>query len=148
MARLPLLALTLLSLAPLTLAQGKGDSGISGNWKTPGGAIVKIASCGVELCASLAQLEPNAPTRVDSNNPDPAKRDRKLCGLQIGYGFHLTDSAHADGGHLYDPKSGKTYKGVMSSTGNTLDLRGYLGIKAFGRSETWIRTSSSGTCPS
>lgn len=139
--RLPALAIvSALVLVPTLLAQ---DKGVRGDWRTPGGAVVRVANCGSDVCATLLQLEPNAPTRFDTNNPDAALHTRKLCGLQIGYGFHLTDPAHAEDGHLYDPKSGKTYKGVMSSDGNTLDLRGYIGIKAFGRSEHWIRTSES-----
>jgi uncharacterized protein (DUF2147 family) len=60
--------------------------------------------------------------------------------LQIGRGFHLADSSHADGGQLYDPKSGKTYSGSMASDGDSLKLRGYVGIKLFGRTEVWTRT--------
>ena len=138
--RLPTLAVVFaLSLVPSLPAQ---DKGIQGNWRTPGKAVVRIAPCGPEFCATLLQLEPDAPTRVDDMNPDPANRTRKLCGLQIGYGFHLTDPNHADGGHLYDPKSGKTYKGAITSDGDNLDLRGYIGIKAFGRSEQWTRLTS------
>lgn len=140
------IALTLLSLVALASAQDKQDNGIRGDWRTPGGAVVRVASCGPDLCATLLQLEPNAP-RFDTNNPDATQHTRKLCGLQIGYGFHLTDPTHADDGHLYDPKSGKTYKGAMTSNGDKLDLRGYVGIRAFGRSEHWTRTSeSSKTC--
>ena len=138
MTRAFLLICTLLSLASLAAAQ---DKGVSGTWRTPGGAIVRVAPCGADVCATLLQLEPDAPTRFDTNNPDLAQHTRKLCGLQIGYGFHLTDPTHAEDGHLYDPKSGKTYKGAMSSEGDKLDLRGYVGIKAFGRSEHWTRTT-------
>ncbi len=139
MNRASLFAGTLLSLASLASAQ---DKGVTGTWRTPGGAVVRVAACGSDVCATLLQLEPDAPVRTDTNNPDAAQRTRKLCGLQIGYGFHLTDPAHADDGHLYDPKSGKTYKGAMSSDGDKLDLRGYVGIKAFGRSEHWTRTTA------
>ena len=45
-------------------------------------------------------------------------------------------------GKIYDPETGKTYKAVISSTGNTLSVRGYIGFKALGRSETWKRTSA------
>lgn len=139
MPRLPLLASPfLLAIALTAPAQ---TSGVRGDWRTPGGAVVRIAPCGGDLCATLLKLEPNAPTRFDSNNPDSALHTRKLCGLQIGYGFHLTDPNHADDGHLYDPKSGKTYRGTMSSSGDKLDLRGYIGIKAFGRTEVWTRTT-------
>ncbi len=137
---LRLSALTVMFLGLFATASAQ-DKGVRGNWRTPGGAVVQIAPCGTELCATLLQSEPDAPVTVDTENPDPAKRDRKLCGLQIGYGFQITDADHADGGHLYDPKSGKTYRGAMTSDGDKLSLRGYIGIKAFGRTETWSRTS-------
>jgi uncharacterized protein (DUF2147 family) len=149
MPRLLPLAAALLATATLLGAQtahDEGSRGIAGTWRTPGGALVHVAPCGGDLCATLVQLEPNAPTRVDSKNPDPAKRNQPLCGQQIGYGFHLTDPTHADDGHLYDPKSGKTYKGTMTANGNTLDLRGYIGLKAFGRTEQWTRTADAPTC--
>jgi uncharacterized protein (DUF2147 family) len=143
MLRTPLLALGLLSAALLASAKSADKGGIQGDWRTPGGASVRIAPCGGEVCATLLQLEPTAPTHLDANNPDPTKRQQKLCGLQIGYGFHLTDPNHADDGHLYDPKNGKTYRGTMSSEGDRLSLRGYIGIKAFGRTEEWKRLPQS-----
>ena len=56
--------------------------------------------------------------------------------------FKLKDADHAVDGRIYDPESGKTYKSVLSSDGNTLSVRGYVGIKAFGRSQTWKRTAA------
>ena len=139
MSRTALLALLFLAALPVASAQ---DKGIRGDWRTPDGAVVRVETCGTDLCATLVQLGPEAPTRFDGQNPDAAKHTRKLCGLQIGYGFHLADANHAEDGHLYDPKSGKTYKGSMASEGSTLDLRGYVGIKAFGRTERWTRTTT------
>ena len=101
--------------------------------------MVRVAACGSEFCATLVQLSPDTPSYVDGENPDKAKRSRKLCGLQIGYGFELVDPTHAENGHVYDPQSGKTYHGSMTSHGDTLSLRGYIGVKAFGRTETWKR---------
>ena len=144
MSRIAPLALAVLTLVPAAIAQ---ENGVRGDWRTPGSAVVRIAACGPDLCATLLQLEPNAPIHLDENNPDPALHTRKLCGLQIGYGFHLTDPTHAEGGHLYDPKSGRTYRGAMASHGSELNLRGYVGIKLFGRTETWTRLPSpSPTC--
>jgi uncharacterized protein DUF2147 len=82
-------------------------------------------------------LEPHPSS--DVRNPDRGLRKKPLCGLRIGAGFIERDSRHADGGHLYDPKSGHTYRGSMSSDGELLELRGYVGLKLFGRTETWMR---------
>ncbi len=138
------LLLTLAAIPTLTLFAQEG--GVAGTWRTPGGATIRVASCGSDVCATLVQLEPNSP-RLDTKNPDAAKRNDKLCNMQIGYGFHLADPSHAEDGHIYDPKSGKTYKGTMTSSGDKLDLRGYVGIKAFGRTEQWTRVPPvTGSC--
>ena len=142
-ARLPLLLLPFALLATAQTLKERQQEGVRGTWRTPGNAVVDISSCGGNtstVCATLLQLEPNAPTRLDTKNPDASLHNRKLCGLQIGTDFHLTDPDHAEDGHLYDPKSGKTYRGALTAAGNGLDLRGYIGIKAFGRTEHWTRT--------
>ena len=47
----------------------------------------------------------------------------------------------ASGGSILDPKSGKIYKCSMTTKegGKKLSVRGYIGISALGRSQTWIR---------
>jgi len=115
------------------------EHSVLGQWMTPAGAIVAVYRCDSSVCARLIALDKQAPTRVDANDPNAALRTRSLCGLQIGRGFHLVDSAHAEDGELYDPKSGKTYSGFMELDGDRLKLRGYVGIKLFGRTEMWDR---------
>ena len=122
-------------------AQAKDDGGVFGFWREPQGSVIHIDRCGENVCLTLAQISRTAPARVDGLNPDPKLKGRPLCGVQIGTGFHLEHPNKAEGGRLYDPKSGKTYQGAISSIGNTLVLRGYVGIKAFGRSEEWTRIS-------
>ena len=77
---------------------------------------------------------------TDTENPDPAKRNRKLKGLEI-----ISGLAYADGkwkGTIYDPESGKTYKSQIKLVNeNTLELTGYVGLPMFGLTETWKRSS-------
>ena len=127
-----------LLLVALTSARGQND-GVLGNWRNPTGSIIQIYRCGADVCAKLVVLRPNAPSRVDGKNPNPALRSRALCGLQIGSKFHLTGPGHAEGGQLYDPQSGHTYSGSMTRDGNLLKLRGYIAFSIFGRTETWTR---------
>jgi uncharacterized protein (DUF2147 family) len=138
--------LALLALSASLSAQTR-PSTILGDWREPTGSVIEIFHCGSDLCAKMVAISKQAPTQVDKNNPDPKSRTHPLCGLQIGYGFHLTDPTHADGGKLYDPKSGKTYHGIMTAEGNQLHLRGYVGFKAFGKTETWTHADrSAATC--
>jgi uncharacterized protein (DUF2147 family) len=110
-----------------------------GNWLEPGGAVIQIEACSSGICLRLISLAPDNPANVDNQNPDPAKRSRPLCNLEIGSSFHLDDATHASGGTLYDPKSGRTYHGTITLDGNVLRLRGYIGVPLFGRTETWRR---------
>lgn len=130
-------------------AAGAQASGILGNWRNPTGSVVAVYGCGSDVCLKLIKLEKGAPGTVDENNPNAALRTRALCGLEIGRGFRPGDGGQsADGGSLYDPKSGKTYSGSLQVSGaNTLKLRGYVGMKMFGRTEEWQRVSGDvGAC--
>ncbi|MDR3736495.1 MAG: DUF2147 domain-containing protein [Acidobacteriaceae bacterium] len=128
-------AILMLLIAPLHVE----ESGIFGQWTDPSGSVIAIYRCKTEVCARLIVIGNHAPARVDLHNPNPSLRTHALCGMQIGSGFHLIDPGKADGGELYDPKSGKTYKGSMVRNGDTLKLRGYVGIKLLGRTEIWTR---------
>ena len=127
-------------MALLTTAAMGQVAGIRGNWRTPSGSIVGAYSCGDVVCMKIMQLEQGAGGTEDRNNPDASLRSRSLCGLQMGSGFKMnTDGSKAEGGTLYDPKNGKTYSGALASEGDILKLRGFIGVKMFGRSEEWTR---------
>ena len=108
--------------------------------------MIRVEPCGDAVCAVLVQISPTAPGRVDANNPDAALRTRSLCGLRIGSGFQLKSETRAERGTLYDPKSGKTYRGSMESQGDQLNLRGYIGFSFLGKTERWNRAKPEATC--
>lgn len=132
--------LSIFAIALFATAQGQ-TTGILGNWTNPGGSTIHIYRCGPAICAKLIAISKDAPGRVDAENPNPALRGRSLCGLVIGNDFESVSPSRAQGGKLYDPKSGKTYTGSMTREGDKLKLRGYVGIPLFGRTETWSRAS-------
>jgi len=113
---------------------------ILGQWEDPGGSVVSIGRCDNGVCIWVDALSPSAPASTDIHNPDPKQKRRPLCGLKIGSDFHMADAQHADGGALYDPKSGNTYHGEMKIVAGELHLRGYIGFSIFGRTEVWKRT--------
>jgi uncharacterized protein (DUF2147 family) len=51
------------------------------------------------------------------------------------------DGNEYTGGQILDPKNGKTYRAKMKLTdgGKKLEVRGFIGVSMFGRSQTWIR---------
>ncbi len=51
------------------------------------------------------------------------------------------DGDQYGGGEILDPKNGKIYRAKMKliEGGRKLEVRGYIGLSLFGRSQTWIR---------
>jgi uncharacterized protein (DUF2147 family) len=139
-------ALLLLCTALAAAGASAQTATVQGYWREPRGAVIHIAPCGDRLCVEIVRLSGgNHPAR-DAHNPDPKLRNRPLCGLRIGEGFMAVDPQHARGGHLYDPRNGSTYSGEMTAEGNLLHLRGYLGLRILGRTQTWVRTIQPPPC--
>ena len=75
----------------------------------------------------------------DSLNPDSAKRDRALRGLEIFIGFKITGKPYLKG-EIYDPQNGNTYRSRMSlNKKGLLKVRGYVGIPLLGRTEYFVK---------
>ncbi|MCC6144985.1 MAG: DUF2147 domain-containing protein [Candidatus Hydrogenedentes bacterium] len=78
--------------------------------------------------------------RRDRENPDEDKRNTPIIGLVFMHDFEYEGESEWSSGRIYDPESGKTYKSKMTlEDPDTLNVRGYIGIAAFGRTETWTR---------
>ena len=130
----------------LVWAMMVAGSGVMGDWVGPTGSVVRIEACGPQVCARLVKITADAPVKVDAHNPDPALRTRPLCGMNIGTGFRQVDPGKLEDGHLYDPVSGKTYKGTITADGDELKLHGYVGISMLGRTEKWKRIDPVQAC--
>ncbi len=107
-------------------------------------AGILIAPCGNQLCGHIewlkSPLDPEGKPKTDLHNPDTALHSRPICGLPILGGFAPDGSGGWNGGWIYDPDAGKTYKSQMHvAADGTLHVRGYIGIPLLGRSETWTR---------
>jgi uncharacterized protein (DUF2147 family) len=78
----------------------------------------------------------------DSQNPEPSLQNRPLIDLEFLWGFTYKAKKNrwADG-KVYDPNNGKTYSAKMSleNKGNTLKMRGYIGISLLGRTAKFER---------
>ena len=155
MPRLLIIVTSLLLVVAVSSPAAPGGSP-EGYWRTAGGhGIIQIARCGADdtLCGKLAwfSIDPNDPNpqAADVKNPDPAQRNRPLCGLTFMYGFRPAGPDHWEDGMVYDAESGNTYNATMTlRPDGKLDLHGYIGITLLGRSEVWSRfTQAVPSCP-
>jgi uncharacterized protein (DUF2147 family) len=143
---LSLSILTLLSLAAAARAETPEDA-IVGDWYTPRReAKIRIYRCESSFCGKIVWIQKQEETGEvirDTNNPVKALRDRPVLGIEILREVRPQGGSVWSVGKLYDPKSGKSYKGKARLEGeNKLVLRGYVLIPLFGRSETWIRADA------
>jgi uncharacterized protein (DUF2147 family)/surface polysaccharide O-acyltransferase-like enzyme len=119
-----------------------------GLWYAEGGAArVEITACGEALCGRVVWLrspfDENGCELRDRQNPDPVLRDRPLVGLEILYGLERTAADTWEGGSIYDPTTGNTYRARLLLDGeNRVKLRGYLGIPLLGRTTSWFRVGA------
>ena len=131
-----------------------GADDIAGTWfNQDKDAKIEIAKCGDNYCGKIVWLkDPTYPAgsklgtpgtpKLDNKNPDAARRKDPLVGLEIIKGFQFASGNVWKNGTIYDPDSGKTYsaKATLVSA-NQLDLRGFIGVSMFGRTEKWTRAN-------
>ncbi|HCU44384.1 MAG TPA: DUF2147 domain-containing protein [Sphingobacterium sp.] len=115
---------------------------IIGKWQNPSGeGRIEIYKKGDKYYGKLYWLkEPNdahGNLKKDVKNPEKSLQSRQIQGLEILTNFSKDGNSFVDG-KIYDPKSGKTYSCKMTLQGtDKLDIRGYVGVSLFGRTETW-----------
>jgi len=114
---------------------------ITGRWVTAEkDAVIVIAPCGKALCGTIERFlvaPPQGNDQRDINNPDAAKRKRKLLATTpILSAF--TQESDLWRGQIYDPKSGKSYRSVVRRKGpNVLEVKGCIG--PFCQTQLWRR---------
>jgi uncharacterized protein (DUF2147 family) len=150
------LAGVLVSLAPAALAQtapppappsgsAAPETPVAGVWfdDTARGAV-ELRPCPTGLCGHIVWLkEPTDATgapRTDAYNPDPSKRSRPICGLQVIGNVKQQSDGTWDQGWVYDPKAGKAYDvAIEMPARDRLTVTGYKGIKLLSKTLEWTR---------
>jgi uncharacterized protein (DUF2147 family) len=72
-----------------------------------------------------------------------------VLGLKLIKGMRRNGMGY-ENGTIMDPRDGSVYRALMtlSPDGQHLEVRGYLGISLFGRSQTWNRLPDNALGPS
>jgi len=140
-----LLIANLSSFTSITAKTADGNA-VIGVWKTgEGTAMVKIYKNGEKYEGKIVWLkEPTDPAtgqpKKDKNNPKESNRQRPVLGLTNVWGFVYDGKNEWDDGNIYDPKTGNEYSCTMTlKDNNNLEVRGYVGISLFGRTDVWKR---------
>ena len=116
----------------------------TGTWLTQqADAHIRITRCGKAMCGMVIWLKDaidSATGRppVDSKNPDPSKRNRKILGLRI---FAMTADAEGNwSGAIYNSDDGQNYASKLVLHGaQQLEVKGCAGVLC--GSETWRKVA-------
>lgn len=70
-----------------------------------------------------------------------SKKNQPIEGMTIIWGLKPDGENKWSDGEVLDPENGKIYnlKIELSEDGNTLELRGFVGVSLLGRTQTWQR---------
>lgn len=125
-----------------------------GQWLMDGRVVVQIFDCGAKMCGRILWLKvpQNAQGQLDRDkkNPNPALRNRRLCGLTILWNLQPDGSDRWKDGWFYNPDDGKTYRVMAQLKSNDkIVARIYVGLPLFGKTKVLTRVphgTSAGWC--
>lgn len=127
------------------LAIDTNPDAVVGTWLNgEGTGHIQIYKQGDKYYGKLIWLKeatnPDGSEKKDINNPKKDLQNRTLKGLVILRKFEHEGGNVWEDGQIYDPKTGNDYSCKMTlKNSNTLEVRGYIGLSVFGRTDTWKR---------
>ena len=124
------------------------DSDIVGYWLTKKkDVVVRIDACGrdrTQRCGWIYWLDPQV-EQIDSKTPDPALRGQPLCGVRVLYDLKPDQDNVWRDGLIYKADDGKVFRAKLEKVdAERIDLRGYLGFPALGKTTYLTRVSKDG----
>ena len=143
-----LLAALVLTVGGNSIA-GQAANGPAGLWKTIDDktgrdrSVVRIeVDDGILRGWVERSLDPNDKSDARCTKCKDARKDQPILGMMILSGLKTDgDPRRWSGGEILDPDNGETYRAklAVSQDGKTMEVRGFIGISLFGRSQTWVR---------
>ncbi len=125
---------------------------ITGLWQTiddktgaPKGQVEIRKEANGTYVGKIVKITPRAgytPKTTCVDCPAPYT-NKPILGLDVLTGLKHSEGNNYSKGRILDPNSGKVYsmKAKLSSNGNRLTLRGYVGVSVLGRTQIWLRES-------
>lgn len=138
-------ALAMLAGASAGAHAAAGDSP-AGLWKNvddetgEAKALIRIEDHAGVLSGRIEKiLTPGKSDAVCDKCEGPLK-DKPIEGMQILDGLKK-EAEWYEGGTILDPAKGKTYRSQVRliDGGSKLEVRGFIGLPLFGRTQTWVR---------
>lgn len=143
----PLLAVAALGIAAPALRADPGTSP-AGLWKNiddetkQAKALIRVTDQGGVFSGRIEKILTEKTDAVCDKCTDDRK-DKPVQGMTIVTGMrgNADQPGLFDGGEILDPNNGKVYRSQMRLTdgGRKLEVRGYIGVPLFGRTQTWLR---------
>jgi uncharacterized protein (DUF2147 family) len=135
--------IALICLALRVVAQVHPEDRITGLWLTEQkDGKVQIFRTGNTYSGRLvwgnSVLDEHGNPKRDIYNPDPKLRSRTIQGMVMLTGLVYNDGKWQDG-KIYNGLTGKSYSVEITLKGNSLFLRGYVGIPLLGKTTVWQR---------
>jgi uncharacterized protein (DUF2147 family) len=141
--------------AAVSASRTVASAGIpEGVWLIDNEVAVQIFDCSNLLCGRILWLliprNPQGQLVRDKKNPQPALRQRPLCGLTIFWALRPAGPDRWTDGWFYNPDDGNTYNiSAELRSADTIEARIYLGLPLLGKTKTLHRVphgTSNGWC--
>lgn len=146
--RSPFTAL-LLALPLITTSLAFAAESPAGRWQTIDDETGKPTSIIEIQEAADGTLSGKVAEILRSNHgPNPVcsacegeRKNQPITGMTILWGLKPDGERVWNGGNILDPGKGKTYRAKVTilEGGEKLEMRGYIGVEALGRTQTWVR---------
>jgi uncharacterized protein (DUF2147 family) len=118
-----------------------------GLWKTiddqtgTPSSLIRITETNGEFQGKIEKfLRPGEDENSVCEKCEGPRHNQLLLGMAIVTGMRKQGGEYA-GGEILDPDNGKVYrcKMTLEDGGTKLQVRGFIGVSLFGRTQTWIR---------